>query len=132
MGTDHASTVRSRLISQVADLSASNCFTGLLRDHDQVPDKAVFVASSGGPEADHLFGPSSDVKSARVQIRVRGTRGDRDTTYALADSCYDAVNRWRPSGYISVTCDQSAPLPIGQDDNERYDYSINLTLRICE
>jgi hypothetical protein len=132
MGTDHAATVRTRLISQVADLSSSNCFTGGVRDNSQIPDRAVFIASAGGPEPDHMLGSSGDIKTPRITIRVRGRKGQRNETYTLADQCYDAVNRWIPAGYISVVCDQSSPNFIGQDDNERYEYTINLKARINE
>lgn len=127
MATDHASTVKGLLDTA----GVSDVYRGLMREGPTIPDQAVFVETTGGFAPEGLFGSSIDVPT--VQIVVRGTAdGKRDEAHAVARACYDAVDYVVPTGYIACRPVQSGPISIGQDDKDRYIFSINIALEIHE
>lgn len=99
----------------------------------KMPDTCIFMQPAGGPEPEDHFGTNESVQEPVIQVRVRVTPD------AYLDGVSDAHDIWqilhdeRPSSdYSSSTMRQSSPLYLGQDDDGRHEWSINVQLFICE
>ncbi|SNR44095.1 hypothetical protein SAMN06265360_10621 [Haloechinothrix alba] len=90
------------------------------------PDEVIVVATYQGQESDFKLG----YDESHIQLRVRGTQ-DASRAFRRAQAIYDD---WHgtgsvelPSGHqvLSVIGTQSGPIPIGRDDNGRFEHTIN-------
>jgi len=90
------------------------------------PDNAIGLFTTGGPQADAKHGYDSPT----IQIRVRGQRDPRPPMNR-AESIYKLLhgldNTLLTDGTLIVNCLclQSAPVYIGQDSNQRHEYTLN-------
>ncbi len=91
------------------------------------PDSAKAVARYGGAEAASLHG----YDEPRVQVRVRGPRGDAEAAEAAAQAVYDELHglprRALPGGTVLLSCigTQSGPVYLGHDEHIRHEWSVN-------
>lgn len=100
------------------------------------PDLAVAVMPSGGdPQLSQI---PTDLPVA--QFLVRGEREDLAGAYALARSIYSEVTcldlvTLDDAGddevyVVTATALQTDPIPLGQDDNQRFGFSVNVRFRV--
>ncbi len=100
-----------------------------------VPVDAVFVIEYGGPKPHGFMNPSvpDTYRKNDVQVWVRGAPKTYLQTKALADSIWRTLNR--PSNasvssstvtYVRIEPMTSAPLWLGESDQERPEFSINV------
>jgi hypothetical protein len=95
------------------------------------PQDAVRIQSAGGPPASMTHG----YDTPSFQIIVRGGSDAREP-HARAMDIYDALHGLRyhelPDGTFLVWCaaDQSAPVPLGRDENRRHQFSLNFTAEV--
>jgi len=113
------------------NLSTGNCFVEFMPSQ---PNEAVAVMSTGGYPQDTKN--ASDI--ATIQILVRNDLND--TTNALALSIYSALQALDltvlddagvdETQVITCQAEQSQPVSIGFDDNNRLEWSLNFRLRV--
>lgn len=108
--------------------AAGNVFVGSMPSG---PDEAVAVMPTGG------FGQPSKLAYdlPTLQILVRGRRCDPVAPYEHARAiyaelhCLDGVvldqGGHHETRVVSITGMQSDPIPLGRDDNDRHEYSLN-------
>jgi hypothetical protein len=92
------------------------------------PDAALVVARyDAGSESDAQHG----YDEPRIQVRVRGPRGDADAAETRAQAVYDACHGLRrrdlPGGTPMLSCIgvQAGPIYLGPDDHGRHEWSVN-------
>lgn len=100
------------------------------------PDTAVMILASGGPPTAGRYGYDEPA----VQLLVRGPRYDRRPAKALADSLYGALQNLHQvvlddggadeAHVVRCLAQQSHPVDLGRDENERHELSINFVLRV--
>lgn len=128
--------VRNYLLN-VSAASAGGCFLGPMRKAaGGFPVDAITIAAYGGPQPHgYQDGSNQTYRSEDVQLRVRGPVNGFVTTLARAESLWTAMNR--PSSasistgsalYVRVQPLQSGPIWMGEDDQERPEFSINVRL----
>jgi hypothetical protein len=106
---------------------ATNVFSGPLRGIDSnIPAKAVFVLSSGGPSPDFYCGDAHHVNKPSVQILVRGAVEDLSDAQNLADACYALLVKTKPATALGVLGIESAPNYLGKDTDGHHMFSFNL------
>lgn len=98
------------------------------------PDAAVMIQPSGGDPASGTLGYDAPV----VQVIVRGAGYDQRLPYQRARAIYAALHGLHhvtldpggPDEVFVVGClaQQSDPVPLGPDDNERQEFSLNFAL----
>jgi len=109
----------------------TNLFHAGVRPADEaqlVPAKACFIYPTGGVEPRDFCGEDRAERRSRLQIWVRGDRGDFTETLALARAIRDTVHRSDATltDYIQIRAMQSEPIPLGLDDQGLPEYSINI------
>lgn len=118
------------LDTQLASLTlATNLFTGPLTDK---PDECVALIPSPGRESQGVHSDQSHLWYPGVQVIVRSKPHDYDGGYTLARTVLTTLHRAAVSGYWDVVCRQSSPIPAGQDQRNRYLFTINLEARYAE
>lgn len=131
--------VRTFLCSpaSISGVSSANCFVGPVRKAGgYVPGRAVFVKEYGGMEpSPYMDATRKTYRSFDVQIMVRGDVNQYANTRSLADSVWHKLDRastatlsTASTSYVRVICAQSAPIYVGQDDQERDMFSVNIRL----
>jgi hypothetical protein len=131
--------VRTFLCSgaSIAGVSTGNCFVGPVRKAGgYVPGKSVFVKEYGGMEpSPYMDATRKTYRSFDVQVMVRGDVNQYVGTRALADSVWHKMDRasaatvsTASTTYVRIVCAQSAPIYVGQDDQERDLFSVNVRL----
>lgn len=142
------SDVVAHLAAEVASLTANqNVRRGPQMPASQnqsvpgaVPEECVFVLLTGGPKSVVFNGsePSDSDPTIfkgedypTVQVWIRSFPKDYDGGRNLALSVLRAIDRKPPSGYFEAEVFGSAPDFIREDDENRYEWSINATLKIC-
>jgi hypothetical protein len=99
-----------------------------------VPADATFIQVFGGlmPQG-FQDGRNQTDRATDVQIRVRGRKDAYLQTFARAEAAWRAVNRAELSlaassgvQYYRVQPLQSAPIYIGQDDQEHDEFTVNV------
>lgn len=100
---------------------------------DEIPDTAdsgMSIRASGGPGPD----ANSLVSRPAVQIIVRGSRSAKETGDLAAavmtslHGLHDTVFVAGGTRVMLCTARQSEPIPLGRDENQRYEYSMNFQL----
>ena len=101
-------------------------------DMPKEPDRAVMVASDGGPEPDFWL----DYRSPDLHIVVRS---DSNANWGKekAEKIHRLLRRksgFKLGDYLIITCIavQSEPIALGKDDRGRYKYSLNFELHLKE
>ncbi len=130
--------VRTFLVTSasLSGISASNCFVGPMRKAGgAIPGKAVFVKEySVVAPSPYMDNSRKTYRTFDVQVLVRGDVNQYSATRQTADNIWHRMDR-ASSGistasttYVRTTCSQSAPVYLGQDDQERDLFSVNLRL----
>lgn len=92
-----------------------------------IPVNCVFVRDNEGPEPVRNMGQASDMKYPNVSIilRWKGNQAGRTKVFAIMDALRGATI----SGYQDVKIIQSAPTPLGldEDGNEMWQLGYSLT-----
>lgn len=104
---------------------------------DGIPHECIFMVP-GPPEQPIVMPRSVEVKTARVMVRIRGERGDFDGGLALAelvrsttrDMDVDTISDL--SDYFEVRARDGEPNMLGQDDQEHWEFSVNVEMRYVE
>ena len=110
----------------IAELG-KNLWVGLVRPGSStVPAEAVFVMGTDGLPPDRFFAQQDEVRHPTIMIRIRSP--DYNSGYELARKVYDAVQSSRPPGIKDVSCRQSEPIYLGQDNNAHHGWSLNFDL----
>ena len=121
--------VRTHLITQSVIASSAIFIGGARRAGNGIPHKAVFVSQNGGyPPSEYMGGVSTTYYARTVQVRVRGDVNDYAAGLTLANAAHNALQRATISGYVRVTCNQSAPMYMGFDEVEHPEWSFDCTL----
>lgn len=112
---------------------AGDCFIATM---PSTPDEAVMVMPTGGVAQPTLH-PEDD---ATIQFLVRGPRHDPRPGYVRARAIYAALvglgsTVLDPAGpdevhVISISPLQSDAVGLGQDDNQRHEWSLNFLTRV--
>ena len=97
-----------------------------------VAEKAIFVAPSGGPAPQALAGQSLAFRRSFLQVRVRGDQQDYAGGLAFARSARDATQYAAIAGYTDVRIQETEPIYIGQDDQDRHEWTINVEMSFKE
>jgi len=93
------------------------------------PDTVVLVTASGGLPSD----PKWLLDYPAVQVRVRGPKGNWQSGRQKAEDVKNLLlgrtSETQPSGdrWVSITM-QSDITPLGRDDNERPEFSVNFRM----
>jgi len=100
-------------------------------DDGGVNHKCVFVLVTAGNQSRPIKG-GADERSPSIQITVRSDppsapRAFRDGQ-TLARAVYEAVDQSPPAGYCEVRAVSSHPLYIGEDEEGRHEWTINLLM----
>jgi minor capsid protein len=109
--------------------SGGTIFSPLL---PSTPDRCVAIATYGGPES----AATDDYDEPSVQLRFRGPAGDARLVKADAQNAYDKLHalgsRELAGGTWLQDCigNQSGPIFIGVDGNNRPEYTVNLRCEI--
>lgn len=133
MATDPEDSIIAKVGALAAWTENTNLFKGPLRSIDGVvPQTAVFVNYTGGPEP--LNHSSSGVQEYEhaVQVVIRGEPEQFGSTRALAEAIYAQLHDASISGYYSVRATNSGPLYVDQDERGSYLFVVNMRLRILE
>jgi hypothetical protein len=123
--------VRDALTGTNSLVSGTNLFAGPIRDlPGTIPDKAVFCLATGGPapEAFVSAATGNEERYHAVQVRVRGNPRDFASAVTLARGVRDTLHRTVPSGYLECAVRETEPNYLGQDEQGRDDFSINVEL----
>lgn len=111
----------------------ANIFIGPVQPPNQyIPAKSCWILETGGLAPEYVMGNAYTVQRSTVQVRVRGDANDYIGGRDFAQSIYDALNGIVPTGYFSVFCQQSEPVWIGFDSDNRPEWSINLIVTYQE
>lgn len=123
--------------ASLSGVNTTNCFVGPIRKPSGlVPGKAVFVKeySSNGPSP-YMDASRKTYRTFDLQIMVRGDVNQYSSTRQIADDIWHKMDRasaaslsTASTSYVRVTCAQSAPIYVGQDDQERDMFSVNVRL----
>lgn len=98
------------------------------RDRSQ----GIFVISRGGPPPGSFMGQDEVLKRPAIQVIVIGEPNDPEGAYDDARAVHDALTNGEPDGYLRTTTRQSAPIPLGEDDEHRFRWSVNALIWIEE
>lgn len=119
----------------VSGCTASTTFVGPVRKvGGSVPANAQFIQVFGGlmPQG-FQDGRGQTDRATDVQVRVRGGKDQYLQTFSRAENIWRALNRCELSlaasssvQYYRVQMLQSAPIFIGQDDQEHDEFTINV------
>jgi hypothetical protein len=129
--------VRSFLVTSasISGVTSGNCFVGPVRKAGGgVPGKAVFVKEySIAAPSPYMDNSRKTYRTFDVQVMVRGDVNQYSATRQIADNIWHRMDRvsgvsTASTTYVRSTCSQSAPVYLGQDDQERDLFSVNLRL----
>jgi len=119
--------IANYLESQGIGTVGTNIFVGPVRPASQyVPINSIFVLGTGGYPPQRVLQTSTELKRPSVQVRVRWS--SYEDGQAKAEAVYDTLESAGISGYLDVVADQSSPIPLGLDENNNYEWSLNFTL----
>jgi hypothetical protein len=114
---------------------AGDCFIGEL---PAAPDEAVAVLPTGGLPTRAKASLGYDEPT--LQLLVRGVPGDPVGPHERAAAIYGAAQGLRQvtldaggeheARLIDCSSPQTAPVPVGADENGRHRYSVNLALHV--
>lgn len=121
-------------------IRGENLFRGPVRDADErqggVPDCAVFVLVTGGPEPVRCVNGNQGPRLLyeTLQVFVRSDVQSAEKSFAegqdLARNVWNALEAANATDFIKFDAQQSGPIYIGVDDTEHHRWSINIeTLR---
>lgn len=135
MATTPDLDIVNHLNTNVAALTkGTNLFYGPVRGQDTpdasyIPDEAVFVLSSGGPEPNAFLGSINTCEEifSSLTIRVRSAPDDFDGGQTLARSVRDALHHQTITGYVNVTVREADPAYLGVIDKKLHEWSIGVT-----
>ena len=117
----------------------TDLFFGPVRPFDEtasaviIPHKAIFCTSLGGPPPTRMF-RRPDIRVATVQVRVRGDVGQFEATETIARDVWEKTRDMDVSAggdlsdYISVFAANSEPIQLGQDNQEHWEFAINVEM----
>jgi hypothetical protein len=107
----------------------SNLFRGPVRpDLFGVQNKSVFCLATGGPINQRLLGNQQGYTVKTVQVRLRSRAGDFDGGQLLGRQIRDALHGKVTTDYLAVLVREPEPNYLGQDADDRYDWSLNVEL----
>lgn len=117
------------LRGELGDLAlGKNLFIGPVRPvSDHVPARAVFVMASGGPSPEAMLEPAY-LRSASLDIRIRGESGNYMEGSDLAIDVRDAVHYAEITNYIDIRCIDAHPTYIGEDDSGHPEWTLTVTM----
>lgn len=96
------------------------------------PHECVFVNGSGGyaPQAEQ----SSNLywRQPTVQVRIRSAPQQFESGRKLAHDVSEALIDAKPAGYDNLRLEASEADYIGDDDEDRHEWSINIMLEVLE
>ena len=86
----------------------------------QGPDRSICVYAAGGKAPE----PGQPVTYPSIQIRVRGAPNDYAAVAAKEEAIFQFMQSGNApaqfgAGYVYCYAQQSAPMPLGQDENRR-------------
>tara|TARA_R100000664_G_C2756562_1_gene144490 strand:- start:1873 stop:2598 length:726 start_codon:yes stop_codon:yes gene_type:complete len=120
----------THLDAELLGTLGTDIFRGPIREPSEyIPHRGIFCFTRSGPKPSPIFGEArTDIRRARVSVYIRGDIGRYSATASLARSVYDAVERARLVGYISVMADASEPLYIGLDPTEHPLFNLDVMM----
>jgi len=94
----------------------------------------VWVWTHGGPAPEPYIGRdlSNHVTATydpTIFVRVRGAADAWDAPLALARSIIAAMSFNQPAGYLSLTPDQSEPIPLPPDETNQTQFQMTFSLK---
>ncbi len=113
----------------------TNLFRGPVRGYsDNIPHQAVFVIETGGlltrPIKAGVLDRVIQERHVSVQIRVRSNPTGSSTALVdgrtIAKDVFDALHFNPPDGYCEWRFVSSAPMYLGEDENQHHEWSMNL------
>jgi len=109
--------------------AGANVFHGPVRPFGTgVPHKAIFCGPGAASPPVRQF-RGGEIRRAAVQIRSRADVGDFEASELLARSVWDAIEFATIAGYIQVQAVDSEPVSLGQDDQEHWEFVVNVELQ---
>jgi len=81
------------------------------------PDKVVVVYETPGLAPDQTVGLGAEFPG--IQVRARASALDYESLRSKLQDIYNVLNNATISGYVYCYAQQSGPLPMGLDENER-------------
>lgn len=130
MATNHTKTLAQYLRDQgIAEVYASPPFQA---QEDEAPVTRAFIMPTGGPVPQSMFGQTETIDQAVCQVMVVSAPDASSPAYSMARDIYSTLKNTQPTDYIIVQMNQSQPLYLGADSDQRHRYSINVTATIEE
>lgn len=123
--------------ASISGVTTANCFVGPIRKSGGfIPGKAVFIKEySLSAPSPYMDATRKTYRSFDLQIIVRGDINQYSATRQMADDVWHKMDRastaslsTASTSYVRITCAQSAPIYLGQDDQERDLFSVNVRL----
>ncbi len=112
----------------------TNVFAGPVRPVDSdIPHEAIFCNAATGVSPTRLM-RNVEVRTATVQIRVRGNPGTFEATETLARTVWEktknmtTIDATLDADYMAVLALDSEPNNLGQDDQEHWEFSVNVEM----
>lgn len=123
--------------ASISGVTTANCFIGPMRKPGGlIPGKAVFIKEySLSAPSPYMDATRKTYRTFDLQILVRGDVNQYPATRQTADDIWHKMDRastaslsTSSTGYVRITCAQSAPIYLGQDEQERDLFSVNVRL----
>ena len=121
--------ITTYLQAQGVGTLGTNVFQGPIRPvSNHIPANSIFVRGSGGASAQRYLSGGARIENRHpnVQVTIRNT--DHILGLAKAEEVHDALQAARISGYWDCKVEQSAPLSLGEDENNNNLWTVNCTL----
>lgn len=119
-------------VGQITDSSADwMIYTGALQDSDvtvtgtkMIADRAIALYESPGLPAEEKWA----IDFPSFQVRARGKQDDYQAVRAKMTDIFNALHAQETAlgtAYVYCYCQQSAPMPMGQDEKRRQHFVLN-------
>lgn len=129
MGTDHEKQIADYLANN-AGLSVSVKAGGFRPGYDD--DIVVVRYDQTSPSPEYEFGRGEEIKYPRIRAVARAPSNKRETAKDRARTIWDTLSGAQPSGYMVVLGVGSQPVPMGQDEDNRWRYAARFECQIYE
>jgi hypothetical protein len=97
---------------------------------ERMPDACIFMVTTGGVEPTDQMGGNESIQHPVIQVRIR--HDDKALGQSDADDVWQILHDADLTDYAPTRMQQSDALYLGQDDDARHDWSVNVELFIYE
>jgi len=125
---DHKATVQGILQGQGLTIPDGEIYAGPL--NTAAADTCIWMVAGAGTAPDDSFGTLEAIQYPRLQVNIRHT--DVSDGESDARTVWELLHDTEPADYSRTTMLQSTPLYVGQDDDYRHRWSVNIEMFICE